>query len=126
VKSNPSFAIPIALFRNCGYALPVSFADLSGAPYFTPGWDFRLEITPTSFDGSWTEPASFSQQNTASGSGDAGTTFILYEEDTAALDYKTPYSWRVLALAPGADPSPIVGGPCKVYDGPVMTEVPTP
>ena len=123
MEQNPSFAIAIQLYRNCGYAMPVSFADLKGAPYYTPGWDFRMEITPTSFDGSWTEPASFSQQNTSGASGESGTTFVIYEEDTAALDYKTAYSWRVLALCPGADPSPIVGGSCKVYDGPQMTEV---
>ena len=110
------------MYRNCGYQMPVSLQDTLGAPFLTPGWDFRLEITPAAFDRSWTEPFSFAQQQ-ASGSGASGTTFILHEEDTAALDYRTAYQWRVLVLPPGADPAALIGGSVKVFDGPVMPQV---
>jgi hypothetical protein len=117
------FAIPIAIFRNTGYVMPLTLEDFEGEPFPTPEWAFRLEISPSSFDRSWTEPSSFSQQNVTSGSGATGTTFILHEEDTAALDYRLSYRWRVLALAPGADPSSLIGGSCTVYDGPAMPQV---
>ena len=84
------FAIPITLFRNTGYAMPVSLQDAKGAPYYTDGYVFRLEIVLATFDRSWAAPPAppaFVQQN-ISASGASGTVFVLHEGDTASLDYR--------------------------------------
>jgi hypothetical protein len=101
--------------------MPVTLEDATGAPYLTPGYLYRLEIAPSRSDGSWPSPPSFASENTA-GSGDAGTCFILTDEETAALDFNLSYQWRVLAQAPGASPATLCGGPATVLDGPVMAE----
>ena len=122
------FSIPITLYRHCGYSMPISLQDGKGAPYPTEGYIFRLEIVPSAFDRSWASPATFAAQLIA-GSGSSGVTFILSDVDTASLDYKTSYTWRVLTSAPGGSapggsaPSALVGGSCQVLDGPAMPEV---
>jgi hypothetical protein len=102
------FSIPITLYRNCGYSMPILLQDAKGAPYPTDGYIFRLEIVPSAFDKSWASPPSFAQQNVA-GSGSSGTVFVLDDADTAALDYKTAYTWRVLTSAPAAPPERLSG-----------------
>ena len=116
------FGIAITLYRNCGYQMPVGLQDAKGAPYSTEGYTFRLEIVPAQFDRSWPSPATFAQQHLA-GSGSSGTTFLLSDSDTASLDYRTAYHWRVMAVAPGSDPSALIGGNCTVLDGPAVPEV---
>jgi len=111
-------SVPIQIFRNSGYSMPVTLEDGTGAPYLTPGYLFRLEIAPLRSDGSWPTPPSFASEITA-GSGEAGACFILDETDTAAFDYRLSYQWRVLAQAPGASPATLVGGPAEVQDGPL-------
>ena len=111
-------SIPIKIFRNSGYSLPLSLEDGTGVPYLTPDYLFRLEIAPVRSDGSWPTPPAFAQEITA-GPTDAGANFILEKTDTAAFDYHVDYQWRVLAMAPGASPATLVGGPAEVRDGPV-------
>ena len=101
--------------------MPVTLEDRYGAPYPTPGYLFRLEIAPTRSDNSWPPTPAFAQEVTA-GPTDAGANFILDDTDTEALDYRLDYQWRVLAVAPGASPATLVGGPAVVRDGPAIPE----
>lgn len=118
-----AFSIPITLYRNAGYSMPVSLQNPDGSPYPTPGWTFRLEIVPASFDRSWASPATFAQQKVA-GSGNAGTVFVLVDPDTASLDFKTSYNWRVMVQqAPHSSPSVLIGGSCTVLDSPPFPEI---
>src|SRR5438876_3920289 len=89
------FAIPIAIFRNAGYSLPVELQEANGTPFPTPGWAFRLEIVPARSDRSWASPPAFAQAK-VSGSGESGTVFVLEDSDTASLDFRLAYNWRVL------------------------------
>lgn len=114
-------SIPIKIFRNSGYTMPVSLEDGTGAPYPTPGYLYRLEIAPVRSDGSWPSPPTFAQEITA-GETDAGANFLLDDTDTEAFDYRIDYQWRVLAQAPGAAPATLVGGPAEVQDGPALPE----
>jgi hypothetical protein len=111
-------SVPIQIIRNSGYAMPVSLEDNTGAPFPTPGYLFLLEIAPSRSDNSWPTTPSFTQEITA-GPTDSGANFLLLDTDTAALDYRLDYQWRVLAQAPGAAPATLTGGPAFVLDGPV-------
>jgi hypothetical protein len=116
------FNIPITLYRNAGYSLPLALEKGDGTPFVTPFWTYRLEIAPSAWDYSWPVTASFAQELIA-GSGDSGTNFVLSDGDTSALDFTRAYSWRVLARAPGAAPAALCGGPAAVRDGPDMPEI---
>jgi hypothetical protein len=117
------FEIPIILYRNAGYSMPVGLQDSNNNPYPTPGYLFRLEISPTRSDNSWASPPAFAQTNVA-GSGDSGTVFVLTDADTNKLDFRVGYAWRVLTrISSEAVPAALIGGSCTVLDGPSIPEV---
>jgi hypothetical protein len=116
------FQIPITLYRNAAYTMPITLQDTAGYPYPTDGYVFRLEIAQTQPDRSWQQPPAFSQQLTA-GSGTSGISFVISDYDTAALDYALAYQWRVLAQAPAGPPAALIGGVAQVLDGPAMLTV---